>query len=260
MEGTTQDSHLTGTVVRAIVLVLLIVVIVPAIIVSGDRLAVPSVALMVLGEIAVMVCTMTYWLVTVGAPAPWLAKRLHITPDRFLIAVAAVIAALGGLALIWFHAQLTRQHSPLGQLDLRAAATAGRLLGEHDLMSNLNRYGQKGMLVIPVLLVGAAVVSGAFRSAVLMVSSLALTGIFLSFLKTYPSPPLSSLGQLQGYNTQWPSGHSAVQMSVALGMVLWWWGARLPRPSNVAANATTGPAVLGKNPAFKGIQRQSEGL
>jgi membrane-associated phospholipid phosphatase len=260
MEDTTEDSHLTGTVVRAIVLVLLLVVVVPAIIANGDHLAVPSIALMVLGEIVVVVCAMTYWLVTVGAPAPWLAKRLRLTPDRLLLGVAAVVTALGGLALLWFHAQLNLQHSPLGQLDLRAAATAGRLVGERDLMSNLNRYGQKGMLAIPVLLVGAAIVSGAFRSAVLMASTVALTGIFLSFLKTYPPPPLAALGQLQNYNTQWPSGHSAVQMSVALGMILWWWGAGLPRPSIVAGIVTPIAVLVGYSRAFLGIHWLSEVL
>jgi membrane-associated phospholipid phosphatase len=260
MDNTIEDQHLTGTVVRAVVLVLLVVVFVPAIIVTGDRLAVPSIALMVLGEIAVVVCTMTYWLVTVGAPAPWLARRLRLTPDRLLLGAAAVVTALGGLALLWFHSQLSLQHSPLGQFDLRAAATAGRLAGERGLMSNLNRYGQKAMLAIPVLLVGAAVVSGAFRSAVLMASTLTLTGIFLALLKTYPPPPLAALGQLQGYNTQWPSGHAAVQMSVAVGMILWWWGAGLPRPSIVAGIVTPIAVLVGYSRAFLGIHWLSEVL
>ena len=94
----------------------------------------------------------------------------------------------------------------------------------------------------------------------MMASTVALTGIFLSFLKTYPPPPLAALGQLQNYNTQWPSGHSAVQMSVALGMILWWWGAGLPRPSIVAGIVTPIAVLVGYSRAFLGIHWLSEVL
>jgi len=259
-EAEVESTHLTGSIVRAIALVLLIVVIAPAIIVNGDRLAVPAVALVLLAEILVVITAMTYWLLTVGAPAPWLARRLHVTPDRLLIAVGSVVTAIGAIALLWFHSQLLRQHSPLGQFDLRAAATAGRLVGERNLMSNLNRYGQKGMLVLPLMLVIAALVSAAWRSAALVTATVALTGLALAVLKTAPPPPLSALGQLQQYNTQWPSGHAAVQGAAALGLVLWWWGAGLPRPSIVAAIIVPVATLTGYSRAFLGIHWMSEVL
>jgi membrane-associated phospholipid phosphatase len=257
-ETEVENSHLTGSVVRAIALVLLIVVIAPAIIVNGDRLAVPAVALVLLGEILVVIAAMTYWLLTVGAPALWLARRLRLTPDRLLIGVGAVVAAVGAIALLWFHSQLLRQHSPMGQFDLRAAAAAGRLVGERNLMSNLNRYGQKAMLVLPLMLVIAALVSGAWRSAALVTATMGLTGLALAFLKTVPPAPLSALGQLQSYTTQWPSGHAAVQGAAALGLVLWWWGAGLPRPSIVAAIIVPVAALTGYSRAFLGIHWLSE--
>ena len=81
----TGPAHLAGSMVRGVALVVLLLLVVPAVVVNGDRLAVPVIALMVLAEIAIAVAAMVYWLVTVGAPAPWLARRLRMTPDRFLI-------------------------------------------------------------------------------------------------------------------------------------------------------------------------------
>jgi hypothetical protein len=80
------------------------------------------------------------------------------------------------------------------------------------------------------------------------------------FLKTVPPPPLSALGQLQSYNTQWPSGHAAIQGAAALSLVLWWWGAGLPRPSIVAAIIVPVAALTGYSRAFLGIHWLSEVL
>jgi undecaprenyl-diphosphatase len=255
-----SPPHLAGTMVRGVILVVLLLLVVPAIIGSGDRLAEPGVMLVLLAEILVVVATLVYWLVTVGAPAPWLARRLRVTPDRFLIAVGAATAVFAVLALAWFHAQLTHQRSPLAQFDLRAIASAQRLVAQHNLMEKLNRYGQKGMLAIPFLLVIAAVVTGAFRSAVLLASTVFISIFLLEALKVAPAPPLNSLGQLTYYNTQWPSGHASIQGAVALGMVLWWWGAGLPRPSLVAAVVVPIAALTGYSRAFLGIHLLSEVL
>jgi len=255
-----SPAHLAGTLLRGVLIVILLLLVVPAVIVNADRLAEPGVGFVILAEIAVVVATLTFWIVTVGAPAPWLTRRLRMTPDRVLIAAGAVTAVLAVLALVWFHAQLTQQRSPLAQFDLRAIASAQRLVAQHDLMSRLNRWGQKGMLAIPVLLVLAAVVTGAFRSAVLLASTVAISIFLLEVLKVAPAPPLSSLGQQTFYNTQWPSGHSSVQGAVALGMVLWWWGAGLPRPSLVAAVVVPIAILAGYSRAFLGIHLLSEVL
>lgn len=258
--GHLTGTHLAGTMVRGVILVIIVLLIVPAVIVNGDRLAEPAVTLVLLAEIAIVVATLTYWLVTVGAPAQWFARRLRMTPDRFLIAVGSVTAVVAVLALAWFHAQLNSQRSPLAQFDLRAVAAAQRLVAQHNLMSQLNRYGQKGMLALPVMLVLAAVVSGAFRSAVLLAATVALSGFFLEVLKISPAPPLSSLGQQAFFNTQWPSGHASIQGAVVLGMVLWWWGAGLPRPSIVAAVVVPVATLTGYSRAFLGIHLLSEVL
>ena len=102
--------------------------------------------------------------------------------------------------------------------------------------------------------------TGAWRSAVLLGTTVAISGLLLEVLKVNPAPPLASLGSQGVYNTQWPSGHAAIQMSVALGMVLWWWGAGLPRPSIVAALVVPLAVLTGYSRAFLGIHLLSEVL
>jgi membrane-associated phospholipid phosphatase len=255
-----SPAHFAGTIVRLVILVILALIVVPAVIANGDHFAAPGPTLVILAEIAVIVATMVYWLATVGMPSQWLTRRLRLTPDRFLIAAGSITAVFAVLALAWFHGQLTHQRSPLAQFDLRAIASAQRLVAQHDLMEKLNRYGQKGMLAIPFMLVIAAVVTGAFRSAVLLASTCFISIFLLEVLKVAPAPPLNSLGQQTFYNTQWPSGHASIQGAVALGMVLWWWGAGLPRPSLVAAVAVPVATLTGYSRAFLGIHLLSEVL
>src|SRR5207245_3710622 len=56
----------------------------------------------------------------------------------------------------------------------------------------------------------------------------------------------------------WPSGPAALQGSLALGVVLWWWAAGLPRPSIVAAIVLPFAVLVGYSRAFLGIHWLSE--
>ena len=164
------------------------------------------------------------------------------------------------IALAWFRHELRNVRSPLAQFDLRAAATAYRLAGERDLMQSLNRAGVRSMLLLGFMLVVAALAVGAFRSAVLLGSTMAITGILVEFLKISQPSLLTTFGPIDVYPTQWPSGHAAFQGSIALGMVLWWWGAGLPRPSLAAAVLVPFAVLVGYSRAFLGIHLLSEVL
>ena len=248
-----------GSIVRALLLVVLVLVVVPAVVIAGEVLAVPAVALMLLAVIAVAIVGLVYWLATVGAPAGWLARRLRLTPDRFLIVAAATAGAAAAIALVWLRVELGRRHSPLGQFDLRAASTAVRLANERGLMQALNRAGIRSMVVLSVMLVVAALVARAFRSAALLAATVALGGALVEVLKTQPASPLPPLGGVAlGPPTSWPSGHAALQCSVAFGIVLWWWGAGLPRPSFVAAVVLPLAAAVGYSRAYLGFHWLSE--
>ena len=133
-----RELRWPGSITRAVLLVVLLVVVAPAVIRVGDRFAAPAVALMLLGAIAVAVVSLTYWLVTVGAPAGWLSSRLRFTPDRVIIAAAAVVAIACGIVLVGFRSGIHHPHSALAQFDLRAASTAVRLTGESHMMQTLN--------------------------------------------------------------------------------------------------------------------------
>src|SRR5262249_37933988 len=153
--------------------------VVPVVIANGDALAVPAVVLAGLGAIGVAVAGLVYWLLTRGL-------RLRAS---YVLLGGGVFAVLGSAAgLVWMRSQQNRIHSAIAQLDLRAAATATRLVGERDLMESLNQTGIRTMVLLGGLLVLAAVAVGAFRSAALLASTMAVVGVLVEFLKTSPPP------------------------------------------------------------------------
>ena len=255
-----RDRHVAGSIVRGVVLVVLIVVIAPAIVRGGDVLAFPGVALPLLVALVVAVVSLTYWLATVGAPADWLARNLRLTPDRFVIATASAFGIASAIGLMWFRNGINDPRSSLAQFDLRAASAAARLVGEASLMDNLNSLGIRSMLVLGGMLVVAAIVSGAFRGAVLLALTMAAGGLLVEFLKLNPPRPLAALGLPGGSQSSWPSGHAAFQSSIALGFVMLWWAAGLPRPSIVAALVLPLASLVGYSRAFLGIHWLSEVL
>jgi membrane-associated phospholipid phosphatase len=258
MDDTRERPHLAGSIVRAIILIALVVVVAPAVVADGDVLAMPAVALVLLAAIAVAVVGLVYWLVTVGAAAGWLARHARLSPDRVVIGGATALGLVATAGLAWFRFELDRQHSSLSQFDLRAAATAARLSNEHGLMLTLNMAGIRSMLVLGVTLVVGALAAHAFRSAGLLAATMALGGGLVEILKTKPSGPLPTLGAVARSSTSWPSGHAALQCSVAFGVVLWWWAAGLPRPTIVAAVVFPAAVVVGYSRAYLGLHFLSE--
>ena len=249
-----------GTIVRIVALALLLAVVVPVLIANGDELAVPVVALVGLGTTAVMVAGLAYWLLTNGIVGQWLARRAHLTPNAVLCGGAVVAALVSIAGLVWLRAQDHRTHSALAQFNLRAIATATRLVGELDLMQSLNQTGIRTMVLVGGLLVLASVAVGSFRSAALLAGTMGLAGALVQVLKTRPPDPEPALGLLEQHSRSWPSGHAALQLSFALGVVLWWWAADLPRPSILAALVVPFAVLVGYSRAFIGIHWLSEVL
>jgi len=247
-----------GTIVRIVVLALLVAVVVPALIANGDALAVPVVALAALAATAVIVVGLVYWLLTRGIAGQWLARRAHVTPNAVLGGGAIVVAVLSVAGLVWLRTQDDRTNSALGQLDLRAIATATRLVGERDLMESLNQTGIRTMVLLGGLLVLAAVAVGSFRSAALLAGTMGIAGVLVEVLKTSPRQPTPALGVVEPHVTSWPSGHAALQVSLALGVVLWWWAADLPRPSILAVLVVPFAVLVGYSRAFLDLHVLSE--
>ena len=247
-----------GTIVRIVVLVVLLAVVVPVLVANGDALAVPVVTLATLGATAVMVAGLGFWLLTRVAVGQWLARRLHFTPNAVLCGGAILTTVASAAGLVWLRTQDDRPHSGLGQLDLRSIATAARLVGERDLMESLNQTGIRTMVLVGGLLVLAAVAVGSFRSAALLAATMGMAGVLVEVLKTSPQQPMPALGLVAPHVTSWPSGHAALQGSLALGAVLWWWAADLPRPSIVAVVLVPFAVLVGYSRAFLGIHVLSE--
>ncbi len=98
--------NLGGSIVRGVVLVVLAAVVVPAVVTNGDVLAVPVVAIAVLAALAVAMLGLAHWLLTVGAPAPWVARRLRLPPDRLVLVAAAVVGGVSAVGLAWLRTLL----------------------------------------------------------------------------------------------------------------------------------------------------------
>jgi undecaprenyl-diphosphatase len=252
--------HVPGSIIRGALLAGLAVVVAPAVVADGDALAVPAVALVLLAAIAVAIVGLGFWLVTVGAPAGFVTRRLRLTRDRILVLFASVIGLAAAAGLGWFRLQVHHRRAPLSQFDLRAAATAARLGGEHHLMQTLNTAGIRSMLVLGTMMVVAAIVTRAFRSAALLTATMALGGGLVEILKSSPLGPLPALGHAASRSTSWPSGHAALQCSLAFGVVFWWWAAGLPRTSMVAAVVFPFAVLVGYSRAYLGIHLLSDVL
>jgi membrane-associated phospholipid phosphatase len=235
--------------VRVVLLGVLVLVVGPVVVINGDVLAAPMVALPVLGVTAVAALALTYWLLTVAC---------RYRRDRVLLVGSLLFGVLGVVGLVWARSLQQHTHGALAQLDLRFAATASRLFGERDLMETLNENSIRTMALFGGLLVLAAVAVGAFRSAALLAVTMGITGVLVELLKTSPAPPAARLGLAPEHVTSWPSGHAAFQAAIALGLVLWWWAAGLPRPSVLAAFLVPLALLIGYSRAFLGIHWLSE--
>jgi membrane-associated phospholipid phosphatase len=260
MGDSRESLHVPGSIVRGILLIALVTIVAPAVVATGDTLAVPSVALVLLAAIAVAVVGLLYWLVTVGALAGWAARSLELTPDRVAVVLASVIGVTAAAGLAWFRLELRHRRTPLSQFDLRAVASATRLNGEHQLMQTLNTVGIRSMLVLATMLVVAAIVVRSFRSAALLAATMALGGGLVELFKSSPLRPVPALGEAASRTTSFPSGHAALQCSLAFGIVLWWWAAGLPRASVVAAIVFPFAVLVGYSRAFLDIHLLSDVL
>jgi len=260
MGDTRASLRRPGSVIRAVLLVVLAVVVAPAVVTDGDALAVPSVALVLLAGIGVAVVGLAYSLLTTGGLAGLLTRRLRLNGDRIRVGMACVIGLTAAAGLSWFRAEVHRRRAPLAQFDLRAIATARRLDGERHLMQALNSVGIRSMLVLGAMLVVAAIATRAFRSAALLAATMAVGGGLVEVLKSSPLRPLPALGEAARQLTSWPSGHAALQCSLAFGIVLWWWAADLPRPSVVAAIVLPFAVLVGYSRAYLDIHLLSDVL
>src|SRR3984957_6367361 len=257
--GETPRIHRSATVVRAVTLVVLLAA-VPVLIADGDAVTVPAVTIVLIAGAAVAIATLAYQLFTVDAPSSGVLPRLRTSTDRFLIVVAVTIASCAVVGLGWFRIQLHDGHAPLLAFDRRAIESARRHSSEYHVMNTLNMASIRSMVVLGTLLVIAALAVRAFRSAPLLAATMALAGGLVEVLKTTSQPSFSAFGPVVGSAVSWPSGHAALECSLAFGIVMWWWAAGLPRPALVAAFVVPVAVLVGYSRAFVGIHLLSEVL
>ena len=127
-------------------------------------------------------------------------------------------------------------------------------------MQTLNTAGIRSMVLLGTMLVVAALFVRAFRSAALLAATMALGGGLVELFKSKPLGQLPALGGFVGRTTSFPSGHAALQCSLAFGIVMWWWAAGLPRTSVVAAIVFPFAVLVGYSRAYLGIHLLSDVL
>jgi undecaprenyl-diphosphatase len=195
--------------------------------------------------------------------ARWLISRLSLQPTGLplTLATAVTVTALGGLARLG--RQVDRPRSTVSLFDLRVSEVASRLeiAGERRVMEAITNIGAtRFVLLVVALLVVGALAAQARHSALLLVATLAISSGMVTILKASHARPRPALGQLVERSTSFPSGHAAASLSLALGFVLWWWAADLPRPSLAAGIVVPVGLLIGYSRAYLSIHWLSDVL
>lgn len=195
------------------------------------------------------------------APQRWLGRRVTMTPTGLPLTLALVVGAAGIEGLLLLSHRVDQPQSPVSRFDLRVAAVAPRLqrAGERRVMEAItNIGGTRSVLVVAAVLVAGALAARSYRSAALLVGTLALSSGLVTVLKASHARPRPALGQLVETSTSYPSGHAAASLSLAFGVLLWWHAARRRRPSLVAAVVVPLALLIGFSRAYLSIHWTSD--
>ena len=193
----------------------------------------------------------------------WLIRRVRLQPTGLPVTLAAAVTVTGLGALARLGRQVDRPRSTVSLFDLRVSEVASRLevAGERRVMEAITNIGAtRSVLLFATLLVLGALIARARRSALLLAATSALSSGMVTILKAGHARPRPALGRLVEHSTSFPSGHAAASLSLALGFVLWWWAAELPRPSLAAAIVVPVGLLIGYSRAYLSIHWLSDVL
>jgi len=193
--------------------------------------------------------------------ARWIMRRFGTGTTGLLLTVSVLTATMAASALRWIGHGVDNTHSSISRFDLRVSNIASRLelSGQRRIMEAITNIGNtRSVLTLAGLLVIGAVVIRAWRSAALLVGTLATSSLIVTVLKLHHARPRPALGQLVETSTSFPSGHAAASLSLALGVVLWWWASTRRRLALVAAFAVPIGLLIGYSRAYLSIHWLSD--
>jgi membrane-associated phospholipid phosphatase len=193
--------------------------------------------------------------------ARWIMRRFGTGTTGLLLTVSGLTATMAASALRWIGHGVDNTHSSVSRFDLRVSNIASRLelSGQRRIMEAITNIGNtRSVLTLAGLLVIGAVVIRAWRSAALLVGTLATSSLIVTVLKLHHARPRPALGQLVETSTSFPSGHAAASLSLALGVVLWWWASTRRRLALVAAFAVPIGLLIGYSRAYLSIHWLSD--
>ncbi len=191
----------------------------------------------------------------------WIERRFGTQTTGLLLTVSVLTATMAALALRSIGLGVDNTHSSISRFDLRVSNIASRLElgGQRRVMEAITNVGNtRSVLTLAGLLVIGAFAARAWRSAALLVGTLATSSLIVTILKLHHARPRPALGQLVETSTSFPSGHAAASLSLALGVVLWWWACRPRRLALVAAVTVPLGLLIGYSRAYLSIHWLSD--
>jgi len=191
----------------------------------------------------------------------WARRRLGNHPTGLTLSSTVVVSVGATIALWRLGHGVDDQHSGISNFDLRIADVAGRLElgGQRRVMEALTNIGNtRSVLLLAALMLVGSLIARAWRSAALLVATLAASSLLVTVLKLRHARPRPALGQLVETSTSFPSGHAAASLSLAFGFVLWWWASGRKRSSLVAAIAIPVGLLIGYSRAYLSIHWLSD--
>ena len=191
----------------------------------------------------------------------WVKHRFGQEPAGLMLSLALTTATAASVGLWRVGHSVDDPHSGLSRFDLRVADIALRLElpGQRRVMEAITNIGNtRSILILAALLITGSLSARAWRSAALLLGTLATSSLLVTFLKLRHARPRPALGQLVETSTSFPSGHAAASLSLVFGFLVWWWASGRKHPALVAAIVIPVGLLIGYSRAYLSIHWLSD--